>query len=78
LTECFKGTTWPEEIELRKAGKLGVDNPETLIHTVWFTLTQNTKGKSDEIMGLRGTTGRHGTTRTPRTRSSWYWRFCLW
>ena len=23
-----------------KAGKLGVDNPETLIHKVWFTLTQ--------------------------------------
>ena len=41
-----KALTWAEEIELWKAGKLGVDNPETLIHTVWFTLTQH--------MGLRG------------------------
>ena len=35
-----KALTWPEEIELWKAGKLGINNPETLIHTVWFTLTQ--------------------------------------
>ena len=26
-----KALTWPEEIELWKAGKLGIDNPEMLI-----------------------------------------------
>ena len=36
-----KVLTWQEEIELWKAGKLGVHEPETLIHTVWFTLTQH-------------------------------------
>lgn len=41
-----KALTWSEEIELWQDGKLGVHSPETLIHTVWFTLTQQ--------MGLRG------------------------
>ena len=41
-----KALTWQEEAELWKAGKLGDHDPETLIHTVWFTLTQH--------MGLRG------------------------
>ena len=41
-----KALTWSEEIELWQAGKLGVDGNKTLIHTVWFTLTQQ--------IGLRG------------------------
>ena len=41
-----KVLTWSEEIELWQAGKLGVEGPETLIHTLWFTWMQQ--------MGLRG------------------------
>ena len=41
-----KPLTWKEEIDLWQVGKLGVEDPETLLHTVWFQLTQH--------MGLRG------------------------
>ena len=41
-----KPLTWDEEIELWQLGKLGFQDPETLIHTVWCQLTQH--------MGLTG------------------------